>query len=255
MANHALHPRSPVGVCHRGASALAPENTLRAFELAIAHGADLAELDVHLSRDGELMVIHDSDLQRLAGVPERVDALTAEELGRLDVGSGHGVPRLTQVIALARGRLGLYVELKGAGTGAALGHLARASGADGVSPLIGGSFLPSLVAELREVAPEVPRSMLFRHTSLHDMVRICRQVDARYAHPCFRPVDAGLVGALHAADLLVMTPHTNDPVEACSFASIGVDVIASDDPRVLAAAGLLAGEHPPGERAEPGGRA
>lgn len=241
-------------MCHRGASALAPENTLRAFELAIEHGAELAELDVHLSRDGELMVIHDGDLQRLAGRPERVEALFAEELGRLDVGDGQGVPRLTQVMALARGRLGLYVELKGAGTGAALGRLARAGGAEGVSPLIGGSFLPSLVAELRDVAPEVPRSVLFGHTSLEAMLRVCRGVGARYAHPCFRPIDGALVAALHAAGLLVMTPHTNDPAEARTFASIGVDVIASDDPRVLAAAGLLAGSREAAERPEPQGR-
>ena len=225
--------RRPRTVGHRGASALAPENTLRAFEIAIDYGLDLVELDVHLSRDGQLVVIHDPDLGRVAGRSATVAELTARELADLDVGEGHGVPRLVDVFDLARGRLGLYVELKGAGTGAALGELVRSGAADGVE-LIGGSFEPRLVAELRASAPEVPRSVLFRRTTVPEMVAVCRSLGAGYAHPCFRPVDRTMVEALHQAGLLVMTPHTNDPVEARRFAGLGVDVIASDDPRVLA---------------------
>jgi glycerophosphoryl diester phosphodiesterase len=217
----------PVTVGHRGASALAPENTLRAFELAIEHRLDMAELDVHLSADGHLMVIHDADLRRVADRPERVADLTAAELAPFEV------PRLVDVFDLARGRLGVYVELKGAGTGKALGDLLRTAAGNGVD-VIGGSFLPRLVADLARGQPSVPRSVLFARTSLENMLATCRELDARYAHPCFRPVDRAMVDALHEAGLQVMTPHTNDPAEAREFARIGVDVIASDDPRVLA---------------------
>jgi glycerophosphoryl diester phosphodiesterase len=236
-----MRPGRPITVCHRGASALAPENTLRAFELAIEGGVDMAELDVYLSADGELVVSHDEDLRRLTGRPIKVGDLTAAELGLLDLGAAQGVPRLTEVFELARGRLGIYVELKGEGTGQALGELVRAGGAAGVD-LIGGSFVQSLVAELRATEPSVPRCVLFRPTTLEDMLDVSRSLELTYVHPCFRrahgrldpPVDRPLVDALHAAGLLVMTNHTNDPVEAAYFASIGVDVIASDDPRVLA---------------------
>jgi glycerophosphoryl diester phosphodiesterase len=231
----------PITVCHRGASALAPENTLRAFELAIEGGVDMAELDVYLSADGELVVSHDEDLRRLTGRAVRVGELTAAELGRLDLGAGQGVPRLTEVFELARGRLGIYVELKGEGTGRALGELVRGGGAAGVD-LIGGSFEQRLVAELREAEPTIPRCVLFRPTTLDGMLAVSRTLDLRYVHPCFRradgrldpPVDRPLVDALHAAGLMVMTNHTNDSAEAADFASIRVDVIASDDPRVLA---------------------
>ncbi|MBA2446581.1 MAG: glycerophosphodiester phosphodiesterase [Chloroflexi bacterium] len=223
----------PWTVGHRGASALAPENSLRAFELAIEHGLDLAELDVHLSRDGELMVIHDADLTHVAGRPVNVAELTATELGQVDVGDGRGVPRLVDVFELAHGCLGVYVELKGPRTGAALGELVRMGAAEGLE-LIGGSFHPELVAELREAAPAIPRSVLFPRRTVDEMVAICRSLNATYAHPCFRPVDHAMVEALHQAGLLVMTPHTNDPAEAREFAHLGVDVIASDDPRVLA---------------------
>lgn len=225
--------RRPRTAGHRGASALAPENTVLAFELAIEHGLEVAELDVHLSRDGQLVVVHDADLSRVAGRPTTVGELTAAELAGVDVGDGLGVPRLVDVFDLARGRLGLYVELKGARTGIALGELVLAGAAEGVE-LIGGSFLHGLVAELRATAPGIPCSVLFPRASTAAMVSTCRSLEAAYAHPCFRPVDRAMVDDLHAAGLLVMTPHTNEPVEADAFARIGVDIIASDDPRVLA---------------------
>lgn len=225
--------RGPRTVGHRGASALAPENTLRAVEIAIAHGLDLVEVDVHLSRDGELMVIHDADLRRVAGRSELVAALTANELASVDLGMGQGVPRLADVIALARGRIGVYVELKGERTGAALAALANSGATHGVE-VIGGSFDLPLVTELRDASAEIPRSVLFRRASAAAMRDTCASVAATYAHPCFRPLERSLVTELHAAGLLVMAPHTNDPAEAALFAAAGIDVLATDDPRALA---------------------
>src|SRR5712691_7053448 len=227
-------PSRPRTVGHRGASALAPENSLRAIQLAIEHGLDLVEVDVHLSRDGEVMVIHDAELRTFVGRADRVADLTAAELGRVDLGAGQSVPRLVDVLALARRRIGVYVELKGAGTGAALGELVRSGGAVGIE-LIGGSFEPALVEELRERAPEVARSVLFGQACAAAMIDACASVGARYAHPCVRPLDADLVDALHRAGLLVMAPHTNDAAEARAFAGLGIDVLASDDPRALPA--------------------
>jgi glycerophosphoryl diester phosphodiesterase len=224
----------PRTVGHRGASALAQENTLRAIELAIDFGLDLVEVDVYLSRDGELVVIHDEDLRRVARRPESVADLTAAELARVDLGQGEGVPSLADVLDLARGWIGVYVELKGARTGAALGRLAGSGAADGVE-LISGSFDPTLVRELRGSAPDVPRSVLFSRTTTLRMIEVCASVGARYAHPCFRPLDGNIVDALHEAGLLVMAPHTNDPAEARAFADLGIDVLATDDPRVLVA--------------------
>src|SRR6266508_1336124 len=104
-----LRKSRPRTVGHRGASALAPENTLRAIELAISSRLDMVEVDVHLSRDGEVVVIHDADVQRAAR-REAVVRLTADELAAVDLGEGQGVPRLVDVFALARGRIGVYVE-------------------------------------------------------------------------------------------------------------------------------------------------
>lgn len=208
-------PRRPVTtVCHRGASALAPENTLDAFRIALEHGVDFSELDVYVSRAGDLVVTHDPVSDEAA---ERA------------------LPRLADVFDLVRGRMGIYVELKGERTGQALGELIRHGGAEGV-PVISGSAVLDLVAELRTAAPDVPRSILFTpdwRGRPADMIEACRALGARYAHPCFRPIEPPLVDAFHDSGLLVMTPHTNDSAEARYFAEIGVDVIASDDPRIV----------------------
>src|SRR5436305_1244294 len=120
----------PVTVCHRGASALAAENSLDAFRIAMQHGVDFSELDVYLSRDGDLVVTHDP-----------VEDAAAER----------ALPRLSEVFDLVRGRMGIYVELKGIHTGAALGDLIQHGGANGVA-LISGSAVLELVAELRQAA-------------------------------------------------------------------------------------------------------
>jgi glycerophosphoryl diester phosphodiesterase len=78
---------SPLIIAHRGSSAWAPENSLAAFRLAVEQGADGVEFDVRLSRDGQAVVIHDSTLERTARKPIRVNALTAKELGKIDIGS------------------------------------------------------------------------------------------------------------------------------------------------------------------------
>ncbi|MHB8619699.1 MAG: glycerophosphodiester phosphodiesterase [Chloroflexota bacterium] len=223
----------PLTVAHRGASALARENTLPAFRLAMDHGVDMSELDVYLSRDGQLVVVHDGQIQPASGGPIGVAGLTAGELAAPEFAGGAGIPRLTDVFDLVRGRMGIYVELKGERTGAALGSLIAQGAADGVR-LIAGSFKVGLVEELRHTQPDVPSSILFAGgNTARTMLDACRAVGARYAHICFRPFDAETVETLHRHDLLVMSPHTNDPAEARDFARLGIDVIASDDPRLL----------------------
>jgi glycerophosphoryl diester phosphodiesterase len=89
-------------VGHRGASALAPENTLRAIRVAIEYRLDFVEVDVHLSREGELVVHHDPDLVTEQGVRLPVAELTVAELARVPKGDGEFVPTLAEVFAVPR---------------------------------------------------------------------------------------------------------------------------------------------------------
>jgi glycerophosphoryl diester phosphodiesterase len=119
---------SPLIIAHRGASALAPENTLAAFRRAIADGADGVEFDVRLARDGVPVVIHDASLVRTAHVDQRVADLTSEQLSRIDAGSWfnsahraharsdfvtEGIPSLRTALEVLNKIKGpIYIELK-----------------------------------------------------------------------------------------------------------------------------------------------
>jgi len=104
---------------HRGNSSVAPENSLSAFRAAIEAHANYSELDVQRTRDGQVVVLHDGDLMRMAGDPRKIGDLTMTELAGIDIGISYGpafrgehVPSLEEVIDLVRGRMKLNVELK-----------------------------------------------------------------------------------------------------------------------------------------------
>lgn len=109
----------PLSVAHRGASGLAPENTLASFQKALDMGVDVLEMDVHLSKDGEVVVIHDSTVDRTTNGTGKVGDLDLDQLKELDAGSffsaeyaGEPIPTLQEVIDLAQGRAVLEIDLK-----------------------------------------------------------------------------------------------------------------------------------------------
>lgn len=109
----------PLLVGHRGAMAVAPENTMAAFEAGLAGGADILELDVQLTADGQVIVFHDTDLVFKTGVRGQVGDYTADFLRTLDVGryfheqfGGLRMPLLDEVLAWAKDRVALMIELK-----------------------------------------------------------------------------------------------------------------------------------------------
>lgn len=117
----AATPATVLKVAHRGGAGLAPENTLAAFSTGLAFGADFIELDIHMSRDGQLVVIHDAGLARTTNVSGDVADFTAAELAAVDAAAKffgpvpaepQAVPTLDQALALAKGRAGVQIEIK-----------------------------------------------------------------------------------------------------------------------------------------------
>lgn len=104
---------------HRGASNIAPENTMAAIKQAVQLGADFAEIDVQQTKDGVLILCHDTDLKRVAGLDKKVWEVTYEEIKKLEVGSwfseefrGEKIPTLEEVLSYANGKIKLNIELK-----------------------------------------------------------------------------------------------------------------------------------------------
>ena len=158
---HPNRPR-PLVMAHRGCRARAPENTLAAFRLAVAEGADLIETDLHLTADGAFVCLHDPTLERTGGVAVAAADVTLEELKSHSVScgmpgfAGERVPSLGELLELLPPDVGLALELKTdrflePGVGKALGALLRRSSALDRTAVLSFSF-----ARCRAVKREVP---------------------------------------------------------------------------------------------------
>jgi glycerophosphoryl diester phosphodiesterase len=188
---------------HRGNSHAAPENTLAAIGKAIKSGADYAEVDVQLTADGEVVLLHDRDFKRLAGDSRRLDSLTLAEAQKLDVGSwfdpsfaDQRVPTLKKVIKLARGRIKLNIELKFFGpdrrlTGA-VARLLRKE--DFESECIVTSFDYDALQEAKQLNPRLRTGLIVAH-ALGDVSRL--EVEALSVRADF--LSEGLVRRAHRA--------------------------------------------------------
>ena len=147
-----INPTDKVAViAHRGASAYAPENTLAAFELAVEMKADWYELDCLLAKDGTVMVSHDNDVDRCTDGKGLITEMTLAELKTLDAGSwkdpkfaGERLPTLAESLAMAKDRIGVYVEIKSVADDGPLMEQLRT--AAGIQESFGRDALAGLVA-------------------------------------------------------------------------------------------------------------
>lgn len=228
---------------HRGAGDLAPENTVAALETAAGEGVDYVELDVALTADGILVLVHDADLDRTTDGHGPVAAITLERLARLDAGVGFwgrfgrlGVPTLDEVLGwlVANLTIGATFEAKAPGTGA---PLARAIGACPVrSNLAICSFALDELQAARDVDPTIPRMLIIdrdlddAEATPHELVGqgLAAEVDAINVAP--RWATPALVAAAHAAGLAVSAGTVNDADGIARLVGLGVDYVDSDRP-------------------------
>ena len=177
---------------HRGASAYAPENTLEAFRLAMEMGADGFELDVHMSRDGELVVIHDETVDRTTDGTGLVRELTLAQLKELDASNGMvsyrgaRIPTLGEVFDLIRDtRHIVNVEVKTddwfySGIEEKCLALAKEMGVE--DRIIYSSFNHHTLRKLRELKPDVKLGMLFGDIMIAPW-EYAKQLSVEYLHP------------------------------------------------------------------------
>lgn len=226
----------PLVGAHRGASARAPENTLAAFRAALEDGAEMIELDVHLTRDGYLAVIHDGETGRTTGVPGVVAELTMDELRRRDAGrrkgapwAGEGIPELGDVLRLVGDRAILNVEVKGAV--AAVPVVAHRLAEYG---LTGSAVVSSFDREaVRAAAGLSLVTGLLADEALPNPVGAVQAVGATRLHMKYTLITADLAARLRAARLGLVAWTVNDLAAMRRLADLGVDAILSDDPRLL----------------------
>jgi glycerophosphoryl diester phosphodiesterase len=238
-------------IAHRGASAEAPENTLPAFRLGWEQG-DACELDIYLTKDGQIVVIHDATTKRTAGLDKPVVQQTLEELKALDAGgwkspkyAGEKIPTLKEVLDLLPEKKRLYIEIK-CGT-EVLSELKRTldvfPGKSGQLAIIG--FSRETMTAAKRLLPAVPVYWLASYgknrqtgayPEIDDLIVSCKagHLDGLDLDQKF-PIDAAMVTKVNAGGLKLLTWTVNDPATALKLASAGVDGITTDRPHDLKA--------------------
>lgn len=247
--------RPAVVTAHRAGPAPAPENTLAALELSIQAGADFAEIDVQRTRDGVLVVAHDADLMRTAGVPLRIaeaDYAQVAEIAAVTQGPGQRIPpeerrvaALAEFLERARGRIGLVVELKYYGWDSRLAERAieeiRAAGMEDEVVLMSLS-LPA-IRQMRRVAPEMTVGYASA-AAVGDVSRLPVDLLAVARQRATRP----LIRAAHRRGVKVHVWTVNQVRPMVSMIERGADGLITDRPELAVRVNRELAELPAGAR-------
>jgi len=223
----------PLVIAHRGASGHRPENTMPAFELAVAMRADMIETDLHRTRDGAVVITHDEQLAGLGGRGEIADA-TLAEIRALDAGEGARIPTLAEMLDAFGSRIPFNLELK-KGTRAEYEGLEaiaiEAVRSRGIAEqTLFSSFYDPVLARLRTQAPEVRIGLLISKRYPGRIVERARALGAEAIHPEASLVDAALVESAHEAGLAVYVFTVDAVAEMRRLLDLGVDGLFTNHP-------------------------
>jgi glycerophosphoryl diester phosphodiesterase len=251
--------RPPLVIAHRGDSAHRPENTLASFAGALEVGATVIELDVQLTADGELVVIHDSQLGRTTTGTGDVRQMRLAEVRAVSAGYAarfgdawkhERVPTLVEALTLLQGRAGVLIEIKAesvaddeqGGVEARAVALVRRLGMTEKVGFV--SLEPRALIRLGRLAPEAIRGQLFGRTSADEVLHSARETGCNLVIPHKSQLDDAFAARIHGAGLTLATWMVDVPDELKELARFGLYGVGSNCPGVLIEAianGLLDG--------------
>jgi len=215
---------------HRGAPAYEPENTLRSFRRALAMGVAAVELDVQLTQDGRLAVIHDETLDRTTNGRGLVKNFTLAELQKLDAGQGEPVPSLEEAFDLVKGQAHLLVELKQPEAAPALLKFFRRHQAFDAAQAI--SFWHPAVKALKEAEPRLQTGVLMVGCPV-DPVGLARAARADALVLNYRYVNRELVDAARRQDIQVMIWNIDDAAILEPYLAMDLYAIGTNRPQEI----------------------
>lgn len=234
----------PVIFAHRGASAHAPENTLAAFELAVEQGADAVELDVKLSADGHVIVIHDATVDRTTGARGRVKDMPLAQLRELEAGGffaekfrGEKIPTLEEVFETVGKKTFINVELTNYNTPRdhlveSVCILVKKFGLQ--NRVLFSSFLPGNLAAARRYLPEAPTGLLALSGVLGLWARSFGFAFGKYdaLHPNRKNATPQQVYFAHRLGKRIHVWTVNEEADLRRLFKWGVDGVFTDDPQL-----------------------
>jgi glycerophosphoryl diester phosphodiesterase len=227
----------PFVISHAACKGHAPENTLLGVRRAIELSADGIEIDVHASRDGVPVLIHDDTVDRTTDGTGAVSQMTLDELRGLDAGDGERVPTLAETLDLTRGRCLLVMEVKQAAIEEQVLRVVRDQRALG--DCVVHSFNPQVVGRFRALEPTLPAALLtagLNITDWNELFALALSLNAQGISVLFGKVDANLVRRAHLRKLSVYTWTVDEADDMRRMRDCGVDAITTDYPDRLQAA-------------------
>lgn len=214
---------------HRGARFYEPENTLRSFRKALELGVDTVELDVRRTKDGEIVVIHDAEVDRTTNGKGLVNELTLKEIKQLVTEGGERIPTLEEALDLLDKRVRVLIELKEAGFEEEVLKIAREKGLEKNVIII--SFLEEALKRVRELDGDVETGLIYvRH---RNPIKAALELKTNYLLPLYRFAHTAEIRKAHENGLKVIVWTINKQEEVSEYIGKGVDGIASDKPDIL----------------------
>ena len=223
-------------IAHRGASMVAPENTLASIKKAVIDGADWVEIDVQETADGKVVVFHDSDFKRVGGKSLTLWDARSDQLPGIDIGSWFGpqfsketTPSLIDVLEVCRGKSGVLIELKYYGHNKQLEQkvvdIVEKAGMEDQIMVMSLSY--SGVQKVRKLRPTWKIGLLST-VALGDIT----QLDVDFLGLNSRAATKRLIDRAHQNDIDIYVWTVNDPIDISTMTSRGVDGLITDAPDV-----------------------
>lgn len=224
---------------HRGASIIAPENTIKAFKEAIRLEADLIEFDVQESKDHELVVTHDEDLSRITGEKGLLSDFSLEELKKLDFGDGEQIPTLEELIRTTKGKIGLNCEIKVPGIAQKVINTLKEN--EILDSTIISSFLHDELLEIQKIEPKAKLASLeptgtakiMNWETKKSMIQYCIDNNLYAINPIIMIVDQQFVDFAHEFNIKVFPWTVDRKISIKKLMNFGVDGIITNDIETL----------------------
>ncbi len=231
-----------IRIAHRGASGIAPENTLAAFEKALEFDLDAVELDVHATKDGKVIVMHDATLDRTTNITGRIQELTYAEITAADAGSwfsseykGEKVPTLSDALDMINGHAVTVVEIKAQDIAEKVVRVIEKSNA--CDDVVVISFHPDNIYAVRQLKPQIPTGLLISmdvsdnpRSQAIELAHRTVAVGASTLSVSHQMLSPEFVYVIHQRGINLWTWTIDDIARIQEVAEFGVDGITSNYP-------------------------
>lgn len=222
----------PLVIGHRGAMGYETENTLASVQKALDMQVDMIEIDVFNIASGETVVFHDERLERLSNAGGNIETYNIVDLNKVVLEGNHQIPKLQDVLKLIDNKVGLNIELKGAGTSDRVNFITnyyiKNKGWETKNILI-SSFNWDELREMRRLNPDIAIAILTEEDPLK-AIPIAKELNAVAINPYFKKLTLEKVKTIQNEGLKVYTWTVNEPADITTMEEFGVDGIITNYP-------------------------